>query len=336
PPAPPAPPRPATPAADDALAAALAAAAADVDDEGDLGGLELTPRAPSPSAGFDPFGSLDLGVSSPAGPPVAPTTDPVAPVGGPSRGTPLSSNDILAAIHQELDSPHIVAASRPPAQAASPLATAADFAALPVADRESVNLRPPVAGPRPRRGSRTGMVVLLLLLLGAAAAVAWYLLIHEPSTQVGEDLSRRPARPEPPKPPAPAALEKPIDVRLVSTPPGAIVFEGGKPLGPTPFDLKVKTAEPRSFVLKLDGHADLPYRLDPKALTAGEAPVEVPLALTAVAPAPVDAGAEPPKPDARPPVAAPDPTGQRRRNPPPSRRRATPSVDKLRDPFANP
>ncbi len=149
------------------------------------------------------------------------------------------------------------------------------------------------AGSTPSRSRRIlGVVVLgLLVMVILVALFAWNqpeeieLAVEEPPA--AEVMAVEEEEPEPP--PAP------LEIRLESTPPGALVVAGDEPLGPTPVDLVMLPDETREVSLELDG-----YR--PHSLTvSGDTASPVAIELEAVPPPP-----PPPRPAPR-PEPEPDP-----------------------------
>ncbi len=273
-------PRPAPkPAPADDLAAALADAARDLG--ADVGS----------NGGFDPFGGDD----EPEVPPPRSAPPAAAPpvTGGPRSSNPNLSNDILSAIGEELES--VVGDSRPapPATAASPLATAADFQALTPgllarAGGGGAEPAPPVSA---RRSGGKGKWVAVAILLLAAAAGGGYWFLTQGDGGAGKQpvaKGRTPAKPEqPPAPPpvenpeaeAAAALAAPFTYTITSDPPKAAVFLGEERLGETPLDLKIDSPDPRQYLLKLEGHADLEHGVDPSKVQVVEGVARVDLEL---------------------------------------------------------
>lgn len=337
-------------AADDPLAAALAEAEAELDADG------------APEA-FDPFPDLDLDLGPPARPaptPPAPARVKSTPVPGlptPSApphtaSAPLSSDDILSAIGEELGPSDVPKAVAPRPAASNPLATAADFASLSVPPRDPghVSLRIPAvtgqietAGARAPR-SKAPLVILLVLLLGAGGAALWFFVLAPDDS--GNGQAQRPET----RQTTPAARS----FSLVTDPAGATVYEQDRALGETP--LVIEATGRRTLRFESAGRPDTPFVLDPaqiKAPADGPATVEVELAAAEVddagadaATAP-DAGAEPQGAqggqgggDSGGQAGAGGGSGEASPRPPPGRRRTTrrrkPSVKDIRDPFANP
>ncbi len=335
-------------------------------DVGDLAAVmaeaeaELDAQAGGPAPAFDPFGDMAQekpARSKPPAPARIASTPPGGRAGAPiaqraSVSQPLRPDDILNAIGEELD-PGPARVSQT-SDAASPLATAADFARLSVPPRDvkSISgpstLTGPVVSANRGAGSRTGLLVLLLvLLLAGGGAAVWFLVLAPPDPP--------PERPRPtagksekpkPKPAAPAAA---LAAELVTDPAGAEVFEGETKLGQTPLELPVGEA-PRELVLKVEGRPDTPFTLDPKAVDPEAAPegggpvrVEVPLAEAADGGAGDQKAGEPGDQKAagkpRDQKAGDDKAGGSKT--PPKRRRTrrrskTPDPNDIRDPFANP
>jgi serine/threonine-protein kinase len=332
----------AAPSLDHDLNAAMAAAAADA-------GARAMPGPPA-TEGFDPFGDMNLSpeasaqstVRSSVSQPPSPRPPVSRPPGPRPAPSPELSNAIFDAINEELGQK---AAPKP--RSASPLATAADFAAL--SPEVISQARPPEAG-KPARSrnqsnnSRTLLIALAaVLILGIAGGAVWYFVLREPVAPE----TQRTTQPKPTPKPAIALLKSPLEIELRSTPAGAEVFQGAKRLGKTPLPLTLSEARAYAWVLKLDGHPDTKHSYDPTGVLPGETttPVEViltpavpakPGADAAVAPssAPSSAAAKPkrpkkPKPIRRRPKSS---TGTKASRP---KKPAKPKQDpkKLRDPF---
>ncbi|MCB9529789.1 MAG: protein kinase [Myxococcales bacterium] len=353
------------PAADDPLAAALAEAEAELDAGGapevfnPFDDLDLGPRRPAPPAPVKVAPSRSSAPAPPA-PPATPAPRISTPGGGIRSSVPagpLSSDDILSAIGEELspaDAPKVVV----PAGAANPLATAADFASLSVPPREvgHVSVRMPAvtgqvvtAGGRAPR-SKAPLIALLVLLIAAGGAAVWFFVLA-PGESPPQPV-RPPAADKKPAPKPPVAAGRAF--ALVSVPPGAEVVEDGATLGKTPMELRAEG--PRTLVLKLAGRPDTPFVLDPQAIAVGADGAAAEVAVTLAEPAAEGAGGAGGSSDAVEAGAAgaAGAAGQGRRRPagppirrregdrakPPRRRqparRRPPSVNDIRDPFANP
>jgi serine/threonine protein kinase len=273
----------------DPLEAAMLAAMAEVGDG------QAPPRSVPPSdlpvgvgevkAGFDPFGGGSAATGEPkaADKPARPKT-PVQPA-------PRLADAILDAMDD-------VAPSQ--GKAASPLATAADFAAI--APQNVTTSDALTALPPPPEERNTGRMVLLAVLLVVLAGGTWvYFQFLQPSDPtpprrpVAARTEAAPTQAAPseagpesapsaggetvasaPGSDAPASEPAPLAVALLSDPPGAQVLEGDQVVGKTPYDLTFAQAAPaRAFVLKLDGYLDAEQRVDPTGMARGEAPVEV-------------------------------------------------------------
>lgn len=310
---------------DDDLAAAMASAAAaegGLDDDFDLSGLHDEPAPPPPRP------------SAAQAPPAPARTAP----------KPRLTSDVL--FDATVDVPE-----EPRRPVASPLATAADFAALSPVKPGDAGTPPAAVGPRRSGSGRTvGLAVAAVILLGGGAAAAWY-FTQEPAVpprQAG------PERPTPPKKDPVAPLKEPgekapadqppaaaraaadaavavgLAVRLESDPSGAAVFFGDGELGKTPLDLTLEGDEPRTYVLKLDGRGDLEQVVDPAALRGGEAPHVVKVELpAAIAEGPAKPAREPPVRKSAPPAgdAAKKPNGGG------PQKRTPPKSNKLKNPF---
>lgn len=308
--------------------------------EGDLAALmaeaeaELDAQAGGPAPVFNPFGG-DVEPAEPRRPTPSRGGAPIAARASVSQ--PLRPDDILSAIGETLEPPGASVRQKPDSDAASPLATAADFTRLSVPPRDAATLNrtpssisgPVVSAGGRASGSQLGLVLILLLLLGGGGAAVWFLVLApEAGTDPPKPTPQRPvtkekAAPEPKEKPAPAPAPEARTIELVTDPAGAAVFDGEEKLGETPLKLPVGEAK-RALLFKVEGRPDTPFELDPAVLDApegeGPAQITVPLAEPAAEPK----GATKPKDVAKPPP-------KRRRT-----RRKPPNPDNIRDPFANP
>ena len=278
---------------DDDLASALAAAAGEV-------------GAPMPGTGgsdgdFDPFG--DAGGATAASSPLAPTPSAPTPPNGmnavsedeveaeaeaeaeaevsaPSARKPRTSvppSEMSSAILEALDEE--VGGGGGSAGASSPLATAADFAALsPLALDQALptgsgngvprsTTTPPTSGSGD--GLSVGVLALLLLLLAGGGGGAWWFL-----TQQGKDTAHQRPKVANPAPEVEAVVPPQVATKAIldSTPKGATVYLGAKELGVTPLEVELSGPDALAYDLKLEGHQDATQEINPKTLGEGPEP----------------------------------------------------------------
>ena len=309
----------------DDLMAALNSAAAEVGASPGFGAD--APLTPSPGGGgFDPFGTADdvPGVQTPAAP------EPLG--GGPAALRPRASlppgemsNAILDALDDAVSSEDS-GLKKLGASAASPLATAADFAALSPIALEAARVQEggaPVTGKRTTippvtsaaaKGNRPAATALLLLaLLTLAGGGAWWWMQQQAAVdadaQAETDRLRKARRAKARAAAKAAAADRVVTARLESTPQGARVFRGEIELGVTPLDVQIKGVDVIAYDLKFGGYAPTTQEIDPNRVNpkAEKPPVYmVALEVDPDAPPPPPAPAvEPEKPG---PGKAPAPT----------------------------
>ena len=249
------------------------------------------PLAPggSGNGGFDPFGSIDLesdhGPAAVHGAPAASglargiNGSPTVPEQRRSLPPGDMSNAILEALDEEMHGQDS-GARKVSASAASPLATAADFAALsPIAlekargdGRPGRQTLPPVTSAA-AKGSRSLAVALVLLALLAVVGGGAFWWQQQEETAEAEraseaariDAARKRRVREKAKQVALDAARV-VQARLESTPPGATVKLGETELGVTPLDIEVNGVETLAYVLTLGGHKRATQLIEPKTI----------------------------------------------------------------------
>jgi len=247
----------------------------------------------SGNAGFDPFG----GVGGGDAPVEAPAPRRSVP---PGQMSSVIGDALADAVDGQASGLHRMGAS-----AASPLATAADFAALsPVAleaargggnGKVGRSTLPPVStASRGNRSLVTALVLLALLAVVGGGAFWWQQEEAQAEQAAAEKAARDRKRQKRRAAKAATAATRIVKARIESTPPGATVFLGETELGTTPLDVEIEGVYALSYVLKLGGHDPATQEIDPNAIQEGAEPPVFKVALSNAA----DAGAavEPPKP----------------------------------------
>ncbi len=344
----------------------------------DSGGPRLKPQAPTPAPppvvpapkgpAAPSFGGNDLAAAladavadvSPGEAPPPPASQPIrqaaesAPPGPkrkPSSGPQALSGEvadsILSAIHEELDG----GAS---AGAASPLATAADFAALSPVAVEAARKRKtgPITVQTPAHsGGGAGKAVVAILLVAVAGGAGWYFTMG-PGGSAGIAESPKTSKPtRAPKKAAVTAAKAPKiagSIMLVSVPPAAQVRMGSKELGPTPIVIEVQSGDASSYDLLLADYEMGSVEVDPKDLVAGSVkeikvelqPSNPKLAKRPDIPVPPRPGTDPeetsPKKPDEEPKAKPDlPKPKPKKRKPRKKKRKKKPKAKFIDPFAD-
>jgi serine/threonine protein kinase len=179
--------------------------------------------------------------------------------------------------------------------------------ALPSVAPLPVRPTPSAAPPPSRRGLVAALVVAALLLVAAGALFA---------------LRPRGAHPVPAAPTTPAPPATRFTLVIESSPPGAVVSEGGTDLGLTPLAMSVELASvrarPREFQLRAAGHARATLRVGETA----EAELHRLVALSPLPTTPDAVAAAPPEP----PRAADPPAPRAPRRPPRTPSAPTPNL----------
>ncbi len=292
------------------------------------------------NGGFDPFGSINLESDhTPAAVQGAPAA---AGLSSPVNGSPGAagrperdslppgdmSNAILEALDEEMHGQD--SGVRKGASAASPLATAADFAALsPIALEQArageprrQTLPPVTSAAKGNKSIAVALVLLALLAIVGGGAFWWQQQQEAATAEEAEKKRRKDAakrrRMRQQQKAAALAAARTVKARIESTPAGATVTLGEEVLGVTPLDIDVKGVKGLSYVLTLGGHKRGTVVIEPKKipekLPEGEPPTKFAVTLEEGVdePTPAKPEAKKPAPEAKKPApVAGDPAAEK-------------------------